>query len=95
MVILAPQVGTKKAFSPSHADFWLRVNGEDVSNSNVRLQFASGAQKDVIVGQAIVVLNAGDVLNVMMSGSAGTYIEAIKPCCEPLIPSIIFSMFRL
>ncbi len=95
MVILAPQVGTTENFSPSYADFWLRVNDKDISNSNIRIQFSSGSDKDVIVGQAIVELESGDVLNVMMSGSSGTFIEAIKPPTEPLIPSIIFSMFKL
>ncbi len=95
MVFLAPQVGTKKRFSPSHADFWLRVNNNDISNSNIRIQFSAGSDKDVIVGQAIVPLKAGDSLSVMMSGSFGTFIEAIKPSNEPLIPSIIFSIFKL
>jgi hypothetical protein len=54
--------------------------------------------KDVIISQGIVPLRKGDEVSVMMSsfgpkGSLG--VEAIQPKNEPLVPSIIFSMFRL
>lgn len=94
-VVAAPQVGTTNKYCPSYADFWMRVNKKDIDNSNVRVQFSSGADKDVIVGQAILELKKGDCLNIMMSGSDGTFIEAIKPSEEPLIPSIIFSLYKI
>ena len=93
-VVAAPQVGTSGS-GPSHADFWLRLNGKDVSNSNVRIQFNSSDSKDVIVAQAILELDGCDSLSVLFTGSNGTYIEAIKPDNEPLIPSIIFSLYRI
>ena len=94
-VVAAPQVGSTNKFCPSYADFWLRLNGDDVPNSNVRFQMVNGASKDVIVLQAIVEVKCGDLLNVMMSGTKGAFIEPIKPCEEPLVPSIIFSIFKI
>ncbi len=94
-IVAAPQTGTCTKFCPSYADFWLRVNNKDVPNSNIRLQFATAATKDVIVLQAIVELKRGDLLNVLMSGNGDTFIEAIKPENEPLVPSIIFSLFKI
>lgn len=91
--IAAPQVGAKHRCDKGYADFWLRVNGADVANTNVRLTFKD-FQKDVIVSQGLAALNAGDVVTVHMSGSCGVFIEAIKPSKEPLIPSIIFTMYK-
>ena len=77
---------------------WLRVNGSDVSNSNVQLcQDAGSKAKDVIISQGIVPLEENDVLEVMMSANnpeAELCIEAIQPEGEPLVPSIIFSMIK-
>ena len=79
-------------------DLWLRVNGADVANSNVQLcQDAGSMAKDVIISQGIVPMNAGDVLEVMMSANnpeAAMCIEAIQPAGEPLVPAIIFSMIK-
>ncbi|MGD8300109.1 MAG: hypothetical protein PVG77_05345, partial [Nitrosopumilaceae archaeon] len=35
-IMAAPQVGRKKGNEPRYIDIWLRKNGEDVPNSNVR-----------------------------------------------------------
>ena len=79
-------------------DLWLRVNGTDVANSNVQLCQDEGSMaKDVIISQGIVSMEAGDVLEVMMSASnpdANMCIEAIQPAGEPLVPAIIFSMIK-
>ena len=53
--------------------------------------------KDVIISQGIVPMEAGDMLEVMMSASnpdANICIEAIQPVGEPLVPAIIFSMIK-
>ena len=53
--------------------------------------------KDVIISQGIVPLEAGDMVEVLMSASnpeANMCIEAIQPEGEPLVPAIIFSMIR-
>ena len=63
-------------------DLWLRVNGTDVANSNVQLCQDEGSMaKDVIISQGIVPLEAGDVVEVMMSAGnpeANMCIEAIQ-----------------
>lgn len=99
-VMAAPQVGRKAQGRPvANLRCWLRVNGSNVSNSDVLLDLESADIKDVIVCQGIVSLKAGDVVTVMAetnSADAGVALEAIQPTpSEPLVPSIIFSMFKL
>ena len=99
VIIAAPQVGRAGKSSYGCFNLWLRVNDEDVDNSNVQLcQDKSSKAKDVIVSQSILSLKAGDVVTLMMStDNTVSYlaIEAIKPAGEPLVPSIIFSMFMI
>ena len=98
LIIAAPQVGREGDGPLGCFDLWLRVNGSDVSNSNVQLcQDAGSRAKDVIISQGIVPLEENDVLEVMMSANnpeAELCIEAIQPEGEPLVPSIIFSMIK-
>ncbi len=98
LIVAAPQVGREGGGPYGCFDLWLRVNGTDVDNSNVQLCQDEGSMaKDVIISQGIVPLEAGDVVEVMMSASnpeANICIEAIRPEGEPLVPSIIFSMIR-
>jgi hypothetical protein len=98
VVIAAPQVGRISGNGPSSVDFWLRKNGTDIPNSNVRAVIGTDESKDVIVNQTMMPFNAGDVLNVMMAvekTGEGLGIEAIKTEGRPLIPSIIFSMHKI
>ncbi len=98
VVIAAPQVGRLSGDTPSHVDFWLRNNGKDIPNSNVRASIRTSLDKDVIVNQTMMNFNAGDVLNVMMAVSKagqGLGVEAIKTEGRPLIPSIIFSIHKI
>jgi len=98
VVIAAPQVGRKSGNEASSVDFWLRKNGTDVANSNVRCTITDGNDKDVIVNQTMMPFKAGDVLNVIMAvekTGEGLGIEAIKTEGRPLIPSIIFSMHKI
>ncbi len=53
VVIAAPQVGRTSGTGTSSVDFWLRKNGNDISNSNVRCTLADGDDKDVIVNQIL------------------------------------------
>ena len=98
-VMAAPQVGRRAKGPVANLRCWLEVNGSNVPNSDVLLDLESGDIKDVIVCQGIVSLNAGDVVTVMAetnSAEAGVALEAIHPTSsEPLVPSIIFSMFKL
>jgi hypothetical protein len=85
VLIAAPQVGRTTGNGPSHVDFWLRKNKEDIPNSNVRCTVTSDGHKDVIVNQTMSAFKAGE----------GLGIEAIKSSDRPLIPSIIFSMHKI
>ena len=98
VLIAAPQVGRTSGNGPSSVDFWLRKNGQDIPNSNVRAVVNDDDHKDVIVNQTMMPFNAGDVINVMMAvekTGEGLGIEAIKTHGRPLIPSIIFSMHKI
>ena len=98
VIISGPQVGRKSGSESRSVDFWLRKNGTDIANSNVRISLRNSDHKDVIVNQIMMPFNAGDVLNVMMAvekTGEGLGIEAIKPEGRPLIPSIILSMHKI
>ena len=98
VVIAAPQIGRTSGNGASSVDFWLRKNGTDIPNSNVRAVLRSNEDKDVIVNQTMMQFDAGDVLNVMMAvekTGEGLGVEAIKTEGRPLIPSIIFSMHKI
>ncbi len=98
VLISAPQVGRTSGEKARFVDFWLRKNGTDIPNSNVRVVLQGNSQKDVIVNQTMMPFNRDDLINVMMSVEVpdeGLGIEAIHPTGEPLIPSIIFSMHKI
>jgi len=98
VIIAAPQVGRLSGDGPSSVDFWLRKNGKDISNSNVRCVLRTNENKDVIVNQTMMPFQARDTLNVMMAverTGEGLGIEAIKTEGRPLIPSIIFSAHKI
>ena len=98
VLIAAPQIGRTSGNGPSHIDFWLRKNNQDIPNSNVRGTITDDSHKDVIINQTMSAFKAGDVVNVMMAISKageGIGIEAIKSTDRPLIPSIIFSMHKI
>lgn len=88
LIIAAPQVIT----GIGCYDLWLNVNGAQVANSNVRYCSDSSGQTDVIVSQGAGCFDVGDVINPEQSG---TGIEAIQLSGEPLIPSIIFTAYRI
>ena len=98
VVIAASQVGRISGDGASSIDFWLRKNGTDIPNSNVRAVLRTNESKDVIVNQTMTPFQKGDVLNVMMAIEKigqGLGIEAIRTEGRPLIPSIIFSMHKI
>jgi hypothetical protein len=82
LVMAAPQVG--RLYPGDNANFrcWLRVNGENVPDSNVLMNLFHVDVKDVIVSQGLIHLKAGDVLQVIMAtdnAAAGVGAEAIQP----------------
>jgi len=95
VLIAAPQVGRKSGTQDRFIDFWLRKNGTDIANSNVRA-VVNGKSKDVVINQSMMPFEAGDLINIMMSVEVpdeGLGIEAIHPTGEPLIPRIDFCLF--
>lgn len=88
-VIYAPQTGEGKGCN----NYWLAVNDIDVANSNVRICQTHNRQTDVVISQGILELNKGDIITFRQSGDLG--IEATQPLNEPLIPSVIISVFKL
>ena len=98
VIIAAPQVGRTSGTEERYVDIWLRRNGKDVPNSNVRNVVGASGDKDVIVNQTMMSFDGEDVINVMMSvetANEGLGIETINPEGEPTIPSIIFSMHKI
>lgn len=96
LIVAAPQVGRQNPGDNANFRCWIRVNGENVPDSNVLLNLFHIDVKDVIISQGLVHLNAGDVIQVIMAtdnAAAGVGAEAIQPTPdEPLVPSIIFSI---
>ena len=98
LVIAGLQVGKLAGTKPHWIDFWMRVNDEDVHDSNVRSVIKDPDLKDVIMTQVITYLKKDDILNVMMSvevADEGIGIEAIRPVDEPVVPSIILTILQL
>ena len=98
VVMVVLQVGRLSWHMASSVDFWLRKNGKDIPNSNVRCTLQTEQNKDVIVNQIMMSFQAGDVINVMMvveKVGEGLGIGAIKTEGRPLIPSMIFSMHKI
>jgi len=69
-IITAPQIGRKKGSSSRYLDVWMRKNGEDVPNSNIRANLYHGTSKDVIVNQTMIPLFREDEIQLMMSVEA-------------------------
>jgi len=98
LIIAGPQVGKNKGTRNRWIDFWLRVNNVDVPNSNIRRVLTDSQEKDVIPLNAVIPLNRGDNMNIMMAAendSEGIGVECIEPDGEPAIPSIIVTIVQL
>jgi hypothetical protein len=93
-VMHGPQVGN---LSDEYRNFeaWLRINGEDVPNSNVMLRL-DPETADVIPMQGAVPVEAGDALSFWVRASGeGVILEAIEPEGAPRIPAHITTAFYL
>jgi len=101
VVVAAGQVGRRTGSLLRHVDMWMRRNGEDISNTGVRASAPASLFKGdtvVLVVQAAIPCNAGDVLTIMMSVSEkgeGLGLISITPENQPHIPSIILTMYKL
>lgn len=98
LIIACPQIGKVRGTIPRWLDFWVRLNNVDVPNSNIRTVVMDPQEKTVVPLNAVLPLNRGDTLNVMMAAETigeGLGIEAIQPDGEPTIPSIIVTFVQL
>ena len=99
VIVPQPQFQKTSGGTTRFIDFWLRKNNVDFANSNVRSTIKSNSETDVIVSNIVTAtLVAGDVINIMMSVEVtgnGVGIYSTSPAGEPVIPSIIFSMYKI
>ena len=100
-ICAAGQAGRSSGKRMRFIDMWMRVNDKDVPNSNVRYGAPSSlfdGDTLVLVTQSAIPMKKGDVLNIMFSvNSADSDLGLIasKPKNEPVIPSVIFTMYKI
>jgi hypothetical protein len=92
-LIAAAQVGGK---AKGLVRMWMRVNGKDVDNSNTEQIITDPTFTAVLVCQGVAELKRGDKVTVVFSGSEpGVGLVIKKPAGEPVVPSVIFSGWRI
>ena len=94
-VMAAAQVGSTAAKGKGTVRLWMRQNGQDVANSEQTINAGFTA---VLVCQGVAEIKAGDKLEVAFSastGGEGLGLIASKPKGEPVVPSVIFSTFKV
>jgi hypothetical protein len=97
-VVAAAQVGKEKGDGDEFVNLWMRQNGKDIDNSNTRQHIKDPKFTTVLVCQGICECKAGDTLQVVFSASSGDKgvgIIASSPKGEPVIPSLIVSVYRI
>jgi hypothetical protein len=91
----APQVGYLNNEGYDCLRIWSHVNGFDLANSNVEY-CASPPDATVLIQQAAVCFEEGDVFSLRYSTNKGNAaMVALYPKGEPMVPSIIFTGFRI
>lgn len=97
-IFAGAQIGKESGASTVVSDMWLRVNNVDVANSNVRNSIKQADDTKVLINTSGILLNNGDYVNIMQSVdtlSVGAGMIATVPVGEPVIPSIILTMYEL
>jgi len=91
-VMAAAQVGGK---TKGLVRMWMRLNGKDIDNSNTE-QYISDPSFTALVCQGVAEMKRGDRIEVVFSGSeTGVGLVVKKPTGEPVVPSVIFSGWRI
>ena len=91
-VMAAAQVGGK---GKGLVRMWMRQNGKDIDNSNTE-QLISDGFTTVLVCQGVAEMKRGDRIEVVFSASdPGVGLVVKKPAGEPVVPSVIFSAWRI
>ena len=94
-VMAAGQVGCTAPSGRGRVRLWMRQNGRDVANSNSEQSVFPGYTA-VLVCQGVLVLKAGDRVELMQSGAgAGVGMIATAPPGEPVVPSLILSVVKV
>ena len=96
-MMAAAQVGSAEANGKGTVRMWMRQNGQDVGNSNTEQTIAKGFTA-VLVCQGVAEIKAGDKFEVafsVSSGGEGLGLIVSKPKGEPVVPSMIFSAFKV
>ena len=92
-VMAAAQVGGK---TKGLVRMWMRLNGKDIDNSNTEQFISDPTFTAVLVCQGVAEVKRGDRIEVVFSGSeAGVGLVVKKPTGEPVVPSVIFSGWRI
>jgi len=92
-VMAAAQVGGKGKGS---VRMWMRLNGKDIDNSNTEQFISDPTFTAVLVCQGVAEVKRGDRIEVVFSGTdPGIGLVVKKPAGEPVVPSVIFSGWRV
>jgi hypothetical protein len=92
-VMAAAQVGGK---GKGLVRMWMRLNGKDIDNSNTEQMIFDPSFTAVLVCQGVAEVKRGDRIEVVFSGSdQGIGLVVKKPTGEPVVPSVIFSGWRI
>jgi hypothetical protein len=92
-VMAAAQVGGK---GKGLVRMWMRLNGKDIDNSNTEQMIFDPSFTAVLVCQGVAEVKRGDRIEVVFSGSdPGIGLVVKKPTGEPVVPSVIFSGWRI
>jgi hypothetical protein len=92
-VMAAAQVGGK---GKGLVRMWMRLNGKDIDNSNTEQLIIDPSFTAVLVCQGVAEVKRGDRIEVVFSGSEpGVGLVVKKPTGEPVVPSVIFSGWRI
>lgn len=94
-VMAAGQVGGTSGKEKGNVRLWMKQNGADVANSNTE-QTIDGAFTGVLVCQGVMECKAGDKVELFQSATgAGLGMIASTPKGEPVVPSMILSIFKV
>lgn len=98
-VMAAGQVGTKMPETTGGwVDLWLTQNGKPIQNTSSRLNVNDQKSTGVLITQSVLQLKVGDKIGTALGVSDATQglglVSTSADKSEPLVPSMIFSMFK-
>lgn len=90
-IMLAPQSGKLAGCGR----YWIAVNGEAVPNSSVQICQSCPTLTGVAVSQTTMALLEEDVVSFWQSGRLGIQATFPDEIDEPVVPSVIITVFKL